>query len=116
MTSDMLRKLVATVASLYPAPLGIEEAIEIGEIADRRMQKLPGSQTRRVRVAIVLVSDAELLVLDEPTVVVDVEGRHAFWSTMRASAARGKAWPSSWLVQASHVARSAPPGAPAAGP
>jgi ABC-2 type transport system ATP-binding protein len=36
------------------------------------------------------VSDPELLVLDEPTVAMDVEGRHGFWATMRAFAARGK--------------------------
>ena len=28
--------------------------------------------------------------LDEPTVAMDVEGRHAFWTTMRGFAARGK--------------------------
>jgi ABC-2 type transport system ATP-binding protein len=31
-----------------------------------------------------------LLVLDEPTVARDVEGRHAFWTTMREFASRGK--------------------------
>jgi ABC-2 type transport system ATP-binding protein len=31
----------------------------------------------------------ELLVLDEPTVAMDVESRHAFWTTMRQLAARG---------------------------
>jgi ABC-2 type transport system ATP-binding protein len=29
-------------------------------------------------------------VLDEPTVAMDVEGRHAFWTTMREFASRGK--------------------------
>jgi ABC-2 type transport system ATP-binding protein len=29
-------------------------------------------------------------VLDEPTVAMDVEGRHSFWTTMRGFAARGK--------------------------
>jgi ABC-2 type transport system ATP-binding protein len=36
------------------------------------------------------VSDPDLLVLDEPTVAMDVESRHAFWETMRGFAARGK--------------------------
>ena len=43
-----------------------------------------------MRFAIALVADAELLVLDEPTVALDVEGRRDFWSAMRAFAARGK--------------------------
>ncbi len=59
-------------------------------IADRRTQKLSGGETQRVRFAIALVSNPDLLVLDEPTVAMDVESRHAFWDTMRGFAARGK--------------------------
>jgi ABC-2 type transport system ATP-binding protein len=87
------RELIAMVASLYPAPLDVDEAIEltgIGAVVERRTQKLSGGETQRVRFAIALVSDPELLVLDEPTVAMDVEGRHGFWTTMRAFAARGK--------------------------
>jgi ABC-2 type transport system ATP-binding protein len=86
-------ELVAMVASLYPAPLDVAEALELtglGEIAAQRTQKLSGGQTQRVRFAVALVSDAKLLVLDEPTVAMDVEGRRSFWTTMRELAARGK--------------------------
>jgi ABC-2 type transport system ATP-binding protein len=88
-----VRELVEMVASLYPAPLPVREALELTglqEIADQRTQKLSGGQTQRVRFAVALVSDPKLLVLDEPTVAMDVEGRHSFWTTMRGLAARGR--------------------------
>ncbi len=87
------RELVAMMASLYPSPLEVEEALElagIAKFAHQRTQKLSGGQTQRVRLAVALVADPELLVLDEPTVALDVEGRQAFWTTMRAFATRGK--------------------------
>jgi ABC-2 type transport system ATP-binding protein len=88
-----VRELIAMMASLYPAPMDVEEVLEltgVAEIAAQRTQKLSGGQTQRVRFAVALVSNPELLVLDEPTVAMDVEGRRGFWTTMRAFAARGK--------------------------
>jgi ABC-2 type transport system ATP-binding protein len=88
-----VRELIAMVASLYPAPLAVEDALELtglGEIASQRTQKLSGGQTQRVRFAVALVSNPRLLVLDEPTVAMDVEGRHSFWTTMRELAGAGK--------------------------
>jgi ABC-2 type transport system ATP-binding protein len=88
-----VRELVTMIASLYPAPLEVEAVLELtgaSEFAGQRTNKLSGGQTQRVRSAVALVSDPELLVLDEPTAAMDVEGRHLFWTTMRGFAARGK--------------------------
>src|SRR5262249_3765989 len=59
-------------------------------LEERRTEKLSGGETQRVRFAIALVSNPDLLVLDEPTVGMDVETRHSFWTTVRDFAARGK--------------------------
>jgi len=86
-------ELVAMIASLYPEPLDVHDALElagIDSLAGRRTQKLSGGETQRARFAVAIVADPELLVLDEPTVAMDVESRRAFWSAMRAFVARDK--------------------------
>ncbi len=88
-----VRELVTMMASLYPRPLDVGETLEVARIeslAARRTEKLSGGETQRVRFAIALVSNPDLLVLDEPTVGMDVETRHAFWTTVREYATRGK--------------------------
>jgi ABC-2 type transport system ATP-binding protein len=88
-----VRELVAMVASLYPEPLDVQDALDLAglaEVAEQRTQKLSGGQAQRVRFAVALVSNPKLLILDEPTVAMDVEGRRSFWTTMREVAARGK--------------------------
>ena len=88
-----VRELVEMMASVYPDPLDVDEVLAltgIEAIADQRTQQLSGGESQRVRFALALVANPELLVLDEPTVGMDVEGRRAFWKTMRAFAARGK--------------------------
>ena len=88
-----VRELVAMMASLYPDPMDVEEALDVTGLkanAGQRTHKLSGGQTQRVRFALAIVCNPDLLVLDEPTVALDVEGRREFWSIMRDFAARGK--------------------------
>ena len=88
-----VRELLSMVAAIYPAPLDVDDVLErtgLRPIAGRRTQKLSGGETQRVRFALALVANPDLLVLDEPTVAMDVEARHEFWDAMRAFAARGK--------------------------
>jgi ABC-2 type transport system ATP-binding protein len=88
-----VRELVAMVASLYPRPLEVGEVLRLtgtAGFADRPTTRLSGGQTQRVRFAIALVANPDLLLLDEPTAALDVEGRREFWASMRAVAAQGK--------------------------
>ncbi len=88
-----VRELIDMMASLYPSALSVDETLRlagISDIAERRTHKLSGGQTQRVRFAVALVSNPDLLVLDEPTVAMDVEARREFWSTMRGFTRSGK--------------------------
>ena len=88
-----VRELITMMASLYPNPMDVDDVLEltgVTDLADRRTQKLSGGQTQRIRAAIALVSNPDLLILDEPTVAMDVEVRREFWTSMRGFAARGK--------------------------
>lgn len=84
---------VALVASAHRAPLPVEEALEragIRDLAGRRVSKLSGGQLQRARFAVAVVSDPELLILDEPTAAMDVESRRDFWLSMRQFTAEGR--------------------------
>jgi ABC-2 type transport system ATP-binding protein len=88
-----VRELLAMMASLYPAPREVDELIELlglESAAGQRTQTLSGGQTQRVRLAVALASNPDLIVLDEPTVGMDVESRQRFWATMRGYSAAGK--------------------------
>jgi ABC-2 type transport system ATP-binding protein len=88
-----VREAVTMVASVYPHPLRVDDVLRLtgaAAFADQRTNSLSGGQTQRVRFAIALIGDPDLLLLDEPTAAIDVEGRHDFWAAMRTIAAQGK--------------------------
>ncbi|MCI3920156.1 metal ABC transporter ATP-binding protein [Paenibacillus sp. TRM 82003] len=58
-------------------------ALQIADLADRRIGQLSGGQQQRAFLARALVNNPELLILDEPTVGVDAETQRSFFSMLR---------------------------------
>jgi ABC-2 type transport system ATP-binding protein len=84
---------VQYTASLFAQSKPAAEVLNragITQIADRRVGKCSGGEQQRLRFAMALVSDPELLVLDEPTTGMDVEGRRTFWASIRKDAEQGR--------------------------
>jgi len=88
-----VRETVQLTASLFADARPVDEVLDragIRDIGDRMVGKCSGGQQQRLRFAMALLSDPGLLILDEPTTGMDVEGRHEFWNAIRADAARGR--------------------------
>jgi ABC-2 type transport system ATP-binding protein len=88
-----VRELITLVTGFHPRPEPVEQTMRragIAQFADQRVDKLSGGQTQRVRFALAIVGDCDLIVLDEPTTAMDVETRRAFWDNMKVEVAEGK--------------------------
>ena len=88
-----VRETVELTASLFSHKIDTEEAMRragVTDFATRIVKKCSGGQQQRLRFAMALVSDPALLILDEPTTGMDVEGRRGFWEAIHADAAHGR--------------------------
>ena len=88
-----VRETVELTASLFSHRTDAEEAMRragVTDFASRIVKKCSGGQQQRLRFAMALVSDPALLILDEPTTGMDVEGRRSFWEAIHADAERGR--------------------------
>lgn len=57
---------------------------DLDAVLQRKAGKLSGGWQRRVSIAMALISEPQILFLDEPTLGLDVIARHELWDTIRA--------------------------------
>src|SRR5215471_17848886 len=85
-------RLTAALYSLARPAQRITEVLELIDLADRAgdlVTSLSGGMRRRVTLARALLHNPELLIIDEPTLGIDAEARHAIWEHIRLLRARG---------------------------
>jgi ABC-2 type transport system ATP-binding protein len=66
------------------------ERMSLSEDSKRRVEKYSGGMKRRLNLIIALVHDPEIAFLDEPTVGMDPQSRHAVWGFIRDLKKNGK--------------------------
>ncbi|MFE7929262.1 ABC transporter ATP-binding protein [Streptomyces sp. NPDC057456] len=79
-------------ARYYPRPKDPEEVIGLVGLEAKtgsRIKALSGGQRRRLDVALGVIGDPELLLLDEPTTGFDPAARRQFWDLIRKLADEG---------------------------
>lgn len=62
----------------------LTESFSLSEVLDRRAGRLSGGWQRRVSVAMALISQPQILFLDEPTLGLDVLARQELWEIIRS--------------------------------
>jgi ABC-2 type transport system ATP-binding protein len=71
----------------------MEELLRLMNLWERRKDRVrtfSGGMKRRLALARALLHDPEVILFDEPTLGVDVQGRHALWEHIEALQAQGK--------------------------
>jgi ABC-2 type transport system ATP-binding protein len=85
-------------AALYCANLSavkdrIQDLLQLMQLWDRRKDRVgtySGGMKRRLALARALLHDPDIILFDEPTLGVDVQGRHALWEHIKTQQTRGK--------------------------
>ncbi|MGO1181952.1 MAG: ABC transporter ATP-binding protein [Micrococcaceae bacterium] len=96
---------VKMVAACHVQHLPLPEVMQragVTDFASRKVKKCSGGQRQRLRFALALLTDPQLLILDEPTAGMDAGARREFWETMHAEAERGRT-----IIFATHYLREA---------
>lgn len=88
-----VRETLALVRGFYARGVSVDDSIDrfgLTKIADQKTGGLSGGERRRIGLAMALLGDPELIVLDEPTTGLDLEARDELWRLLAEEKRRGK--------------------------
>ena len=102
-------ELIELFSSYYPSPFPMKDTLAMAELQGlerRLLNELSSGQRQRVRFAVSICGNPEVILLDEPTVNLDVEARRRFWGRIReiASAQRTIVLTTHYLEEADALA------------
>ncbi|MGC0419184.1 ABC transporter ATP-binding protein [Embleya sp. AB8] len=102
-------EMVRLARDLHPRPLPQADVLRragIEDLVGKNVSKLSGGQAQRVRFAVAIAGEVDLIVLDEPTTGMDVDSRQRFWISMREQAELGRTvlFATHYLEEADNVA------------
>lgn len=82
-----VRELADLYRSFYPAPLDADQALELVELeekADTKFDNLSGGQMQRLSIALALIGQPQVVILDELTTGLDPRARRRIWKSIES--------------------------------